>query len=140
MANSHLHSAELAWIWVGRTALASAAVVGLPGVSELCTEPASFSVIGDRSMVPSMISSLLLVCSCCGASEMPDAMLELPTLGAVTLLAVDIGSDMMNRFSFSMPSLDTSGVGMRGRFLSCADVTIEPFRLAFESANPRKCL
>lgn len=68
------------------------------------------------------------------ANATPAAMFDAP--GATTaVVAVPIG-DKLNRFSFSMPSFVTSGVGMRGRFF-CCDVT-EPLKLSFESAEIQK--
>lgn len=68
------------------------------------------------------------------ANATPAAMLEAPIMPLLPA-SVDVTGVKLKRFSFSIPSLVTSGVGMRGRFLNWTADAMDPFKFGLESEN-----
>lgn len=94
-------------------------------------------MIGDSRMVPTTGTSLEYdEDNVCGSNATPDVMFVVvvvrwPDVPAVVTFKVT--GVKLNLLSLSLPSLATSGVGMRGRFFSGTVDRTAPLRPAFES-------
>ena len=126
----------------GKMARANSIVVGLPANRVLFTEPESSSLIGDNCNVASgcMSSPKMVgytdgsVANFRAAKAIPAAIFDGSFALAMVVAVVGTGV-RLKRFSFSVISFATSGVGICGRaFDGNAKF---PFRFDFESANKK---